>query len=81
MIFFAKCLIDLSRMSVNKAAYWTIWVKKKYKDLYADCGKGLFLNAQGIFPNELRILVKVEVKWTTKMCNLFCNIAVKRVDY
>ena len=55
--------------------------KKKYKDLYADCGKGLFLNAQGIFPNELRILVKVEVKWTTKMCNLFCNLAVKRVDY
>ena len=81
MIFFAKCFIDLSRMSVNKAAYWRIWVKKKYKDLYADCGKGLFLNAQGIFPNELRILVKVEVKWTTKMCNLFCNLAVKRVDY
>ena len=79
MIFFAKCLIDLSRMSVNKAAYWRIWVTK-YKDLLADCGKGLLLNAQGIFSNELRILVKVELKWTTKMCNLFCNIAVKRVD-
>ena len=66
-------------MSVNKNAFWRIWVTK-YRDLFADCGKGLFLNAQGIFSNELRILVKVEVKWTTKMCNLFFNIAAERVD-